>query len=717
GSIKVENDKLIIAQETVGGNPWSLQALNPTDIILTKNQMYKITMTITSTTNRFIDIVTKAPNNDYGNDTHSIIDVKIGTHQYDMVFKAFAPTLFFNIMTGTVEGTTNAGAGTLEFSNFVLWQGPIQRDYVELAGFFDNPVNVVGKEMEYITTTDANYVRTFYYWDESNGTILAGEYTDNGFEVEVLKNPSNTWGAQLQWNDMNKAGTALKKDAWYKLSMTINSPVARTIRLEVTGSHHTMPVSKGQDISLNVGNNDIVMEFKSAYDYFFMKILFGNYGDPVQMGVYTVSNLKLAEEVGAVDPVDPNDPAEVIGNVFGTLTNVKGSDMFFDGINGPTEIEQNTIYLWKGIVDWFGGWASFPVVTGSVNAAGQVVVDIDATGPEFWAIQLKYKGGEVSIGVDYVFAFHVYSEVARKINVQLKDPGFGGAFVDKEVVLHVGLNVVEVPFKAVHNTFNVQWNLGDFEAEVNEAGTLVFDNFMVTRQVELVENYVENGDFAVDMPVLGATDALGWALWTTAGIGDSWALPNYGGTITIADGVLKVNTTAKGGADWAAQIQYNAPTNDLVVGAVYKVAVTITSNVSTTIALQFKGVTDGGPHSTVVVTLNVGVNNVVVYLTAMQAQMRLFLLVGLTEPGTMLTFDNVQVFKPVMPDPVDPVDPVDPEVLVPVLVPNGIFNGDFNAEGFAVGAEGSGWGKWTTQGNNWGAKEVDATFTVVDGKI
>ncbi|MCK7488302.1 MAG: hypothetical protein MZU97_24520 [Bacillus subtilis] len=69
---------------------------------------------------------------------------------------------------------------------------------------------------------------------------------------------------------------------------------------------------------LNVGDNAIVLEFESKYDYFFMKLLLGNYGDPVQIGVYTITDLKLFVEEGAEGPVDPVDPGSIIGNVFGT---------------------------------------------------------------------------------------------------------------------------------------------------------------------------------------------------------------------------------------------------------------------------------------------------------------------------------------------------------------------------------------------------------------
>jgi hypothetical protein len=656
GFVKTENDKLIIKQEGVGGNPYSLQVISLTNTPLVKSQMYKITMTITSTTARFIDIVTKAPNNNYADDTHSIIDISVGTAVYEMIFTANQTALHFNIMTGTVEGMTDANAGTLEFSNFELYAGPINREYVELVDFFKNDDIALGSEVEYITGADTDYVREFYFWDQSNGNLSDGETIADGVQVEVVTQPTDFWGIQLQWNDVNKVGTALKKDAYYKLTMTVNSPYARTVAIEITGSNNNLAASKKQDFSLVAGDNELVLEFQSLYDYFFVKMLFGNYGDLEQVGVYTVTEIKLFEEVGAVDPVDPDEPGTVVGNLFGTVSNVKETALQFEGIDGA--ITANAIWAWKGITDWFAtdpAWTSFPTATATYNAKGQVAVDIDAVGPLFWAIQLKYSGGALVQDGEYVFAFHVYSEVARKIGVQLKNAAFGGTYVDQEIVLQAGLNVVEIEFLAGAPTFNFQFNLGKFDAEANEAGLLVFDNFMVTRQTEELADYIDNGDFATDMVVLGATDAPGWALWTTAGIPDGWALPNYNGTIKIENGVLSVSTTQKGGADWGAQIQYNAPTNDLVIGAVYRIEAEITSNVVTTIALQFKGTTDAGPHSTVNVTLNAGLNHVVVYLTAMQAKMRLFLLVGLTEPGTELTFDNFMVEKPIMVE--EPVEP------------------------------------------------------------
>jgi len=164
GVIEVLDGKLVIDQETLGGVNYGLQTMMLTDIVIEAKRYYKITMTITSDADRFIDIVTKAPNNNYGLDTHSIIDIKTGTFEYEMVFIANQNLLHLNIMTGVVEGTENPGR--LEFSNFVLHEGPIVYEYVELVDFFKNDAVAVGTEILPIPTggTDADFIREFYYW-------------------------------------------------------------------------------------------------------------------------------------------------------------------------------------------------------------------------------------------------------------------------------------------------------------------------------------------------------------------------------------------------------------------------------------------------------------------------------------------------------------------------------------------------------------------------
>ncbi|MBU0997048.1 MAG: hypothetical protein KKE16_03275, partial [Firmicutes bacterium] len=641
GSVQVLDGKLVIVQETMGGVGYALQTIALTEIDLVKGQYYKITLTITSDTARVIDIVTKAPNNDYANDTHSLIEISAGTAEYEMIFVANQTTLHLNIMTGAVEGNMNAG--TLEFSDFVLWDGPIVYNYTEIADFFTNTDIAVDTPIEYITTTDADYVREFYYWDQNSGALFSGVTVDGGVAVTVETQATDTWGIQLQWNDVNKAGTPLKVGAHYKLVMNVNSPVARLINIAITGKTNGLESSGSLDYELAVGDNLIEFEFASLYDYFFMKIMFGNYGDLVQTGTYTITGLQLWEESDFIPDEEPVDDGAVIGNIFGEIANENG-----DIAINPTEDPTGTFFIWAGYdFGWNSGWVAFADVTGTYTD-GEVALDIaNESAPEFWGIQLKYIGGALQVNTEYLVSFIVTSDVARTINVEIHNSS--AQYVTQNYDLVVGVNYIELNFTALVDFFKLQLNLGNF-SEADESGLLVLSNFMLTRQVVEMVGYVENGDFSTDMATLAATDTAGWAVWSTQGLTDSWALPAYEGTQTIAGGVLTATTTIKGGADWACQIQYNSPTADLTVGAIYKVEMDINSNVDTQIALQFKGATNDGPHSTQVVNLLAGDNHVVVYLTAMQETMRLFLLIGLTEPGTTLVFDNIVVFEPKVPE-------------------------------------------------------------------
>ncbi len=723
GTIEVSDGKLIIDQETLGGVNYGLQTMMLTDVQLEKGRTYKITFTLTSDADRYIDIVTKAPNNNYAEDTHSIIEVLTGTFEYEMVFVANQEVLHMNIMTGVVESSINAGR--LEFSNFVLWEGPIVIEYVELPDFFTNSEVTTGTMIEFITTTDSDYVREFYYWDQSSGALMTGEIIDNGIEVVVVTAAANDYGIQLQWNDINKAGTALKKDASYKFTFNINSTVERTIVVSVTGATNSLPVSGTQSYSLVAGDNEIVLEFVSLYDYFFTKIQFGNYGDLVQTGTFTLTDFKLYEQEGAVEPEEPIDEGAIIGNVFGTIANVNDAVLGVESVDLGTnwqtsevvEIPKNTFYLWHGIeaTGWFS-WAEYPIVSASYTG-GQVVVELTACGSEFWSTQLKYQGGELVVGVDYLLSFKVYADVARRINVQVKDGTFNASYSDFNADLVAGYNLVEVPFTAGANTFNLQINLGTFAGETVEEGTFAFDSFTVSRPVQEVAGYFENGDFATDQ-ALAEADANGWAYWSTQGIPDAWALPNYIGTTTIAGGVMTAVTTQTGGAVWAQQIQYNHPTATLTVGAVYKVEFDVNSDTATTICVQLK-YDDNSLNQDVTVPIVIGDNHVTVYYVATQARFKLFVMLGFTDPST-LVFDNFKLSEPIVPEPVEEdvtFDDMDSVVEQWVNMENGIQNGDFNADGFAVNGEGSGWTSWTTIDQSWASVQIDATFNVVDGAI
>jgi len=702
GSVQILGGKLVIAQESMGGVGYALQAVALTQVPLEKGRYYKITMTITSDTARVIDIVTKAPNNDYANDTHSLIEIAVGTAEYEMIFVANQDVLHLNIMTGAVEGNLNAG--TLQFSAFTLFEGPIVIDYTELAGFFTNTDVATGTTIDYITTTDADYVREFYYWDQSSGALMSGVTTATGIDVTVITAAANDYGIQLQWNDMTKQGVALKKDANYKLTFSVDSEVARSMIVAITGSSNGLASSASQSFDLNVGMNDIVLEFVSLYDYFFMKIQLGNYGDLVQTGLFSFTDFKLFEETGAVAPEEPVDEGAVIGNIFGTVANTEGALQ----INPATDPE-GEFFLWAGYAfDWNTGWTAFAEVAGTY-APGKVTVDItNESAPEFWGIQLKYHGGALTVGTDYLLSFVVTSDVARTINVEVHNAS--GQYVTQNIDVVVGVNYIELPFTAQFNKFNLQVNLGNFSVD-DESGVLVFENFVLSRPVQEVEGYVVNGDFATAQS-FGTADADGWAYWSTQGIGDAWALPNYNGTATIADGVLTVVNTQIGGAIWACQIQYNHVGADMTVGAVYKVEFDVNSTVATSIAVELKGATDAA-NQDVIVSLKAGDNHVTVFFVASQERFRFFIMPGLADPSTMV-FDNLKYSEPIVPVVIPEIEYV--ESNTPII------NGDFGTDGMTipVSADGvqspSSWSYWDTTGQSSWTTEVSANVSIVNGQ-
>ncbi|MBU1145047.1 MAG: hypothetical protein KJ971_04235, partial [Firmicutes bacterium] len=654
-ALSVENDSLVMDQEAMGGNDYSLQAKVMTDIALEAARTYKITMTIDSEVARYINIVVKAQNADagYDDDYPNILELQAGVHDYEIIFVAPQEILHLNIMTGNVELETDFGY--LKFSNFVIYEGPIVIEYTELEDFFTNVDVAAETSIEYNSTTDSNYVREFYYWDESDGDLMSGEVTADGIDVTVITAAPHDYGIQLQWNDMNKAGVALKIDANYKLTMSVNAEVARTMVVSVTGNANALPISGTQSYSLVAGDNEIVLEFVSLYDYFFMKIFFGNYGDLTQTGLFSITDLKLYEEAGAVAPPDPVDDGSIIGNVFGTPLNVNEEALAVESVDigflfaseETVEIPVNTFFLWYGFEasGWFT-WGTYPTLTGDVTD-GKVNLDITQNGPEFYSTQLKYIGDNLYVNVDYSLSFIVYSEIARTINVQVKNAAFNASTINEDIVLTAGYNLVELPFTAEFDTFNMQINLGTFADDLSDIGTLSFERFMVSRPVEEVVGYIDNGDFETTQ-VFGGENALGWALWTSTGA--DWLevdQPEYLGTQVIDGGVLTAVTTQTGHALWACQIQYNHEEDNMTVGAVYKVEFDVNSTVATTIGVQLKAASDAG-NKDVIVSLEVGDNHVTVYYVATQAQFRLFMLLGLTDPSTLI-FDNFKYSQPIAP--------------------------------------------------------------------
>ncbi|MFA5007538.1 MAG: hypothetical protein WC509_08795, partial [Candidatus Izemoplasmatales bacterium] len=384
GSVGVSGGKLIITQEGLGGVNYGMQTVMLSDVALEEGRTYKITMTITSTTDRIIDMVTKAPNSDYAHDTHSYIEVKTGTFDYEMVWVANQAVLHMNILTGTVQDQANVG--TLEFSNFVLWEGPIVIEYAEVPDFFTNDAIAVSTAIESIGSgTDSDFLRQYYYW--MNDGEIAAEYVEGGFEIEIVTPTSVDYGIQIQWNDMLKQDFTLVQGAMYKLTMNVNATTARTMEVNVTGDHYSKPTSLTQRVELSVGDNALEFEFESLYDYYFMKLNFGNYGDLVQTGVFTITDLKLYVDVNA-------EPAPVEDDVtFDHLyTFTEEWNLIENGIqNGDFEAEGFAVNgegsAWASWTTVDQSWASVQIDATFTVVDGAVEVETLGTGGEVWYIQ------------------------------------------------------------------------------------------------------------------------------------------------------------------------------------------------------------------------------------------------------------------------------------------------------------------------------------------
>ncbi|MBU1144689.1 MAG: hypothetical protein KJ971_02370, partial [Firmicutes bacterium] len=134
----------------------------------------------------------------------------------------------------------------------------------------------------------------------------------------------------------------------------------------------------------------------------------------------------------------------------------------------------------------FGSWTELPEVT-SIYEDDSVKLDITKTGsPEFWGIQVKYKGGEIVNGQDYILNITINAEVARKVSIQVKDNAFGGAVTEFIVDLVAGDNVLALPFTADNASFGLQINMGTFDTldeGLIEDGLFIFSDFSLERPI------------------------------------------------------------------------------------------------------------------------------------------------------------------------------------------------------------------------------------------
>jgi len=690
GSVTVSGGKLIIVQETTGSVGYALQVPALTEASLEQGRTYKITMTITSDAVRVIDIVTKAPNDDYGNDTHSLIEIAEGTAEYEMVFVANQDVLHLNIMTGLVEGNVNVG--TLEFSNLTLFEGPELVNYTELTDFFVNTEVASGTSIEYITGTDTDYVREFYYWDENSGALLTGTTTADGIDLTVPTAATNDYGIQLQWNDVNKAGQALTVNQSYLLEMNITSSVARTIKIEVTGKTNSLAASVSQSFELQVGDNPIALEFTSLYDYFFLKMHFGNYGDLVQTGTFSITGLKLSEGTGEVVPVD--DEVSYVQSYLQIVNgNFNAVGFAINGAGSAWTTWTTINETWTTPVD-----ANFSVVDGAV------VVETLGTGDYVWSIQLQYRPGlglnNVVAGNKYKVEFDVNASVAGTFSMELTTTGNAGN-VAIDVTLVEGDNHVVVEYTAYESQLMLTASLGQYGA-----ATLTFDNFVLYEEATMafvsVNNGIANGDFNADGFAVGG-EGSSWGSWTT--INETWTTP-VDATFNVVDGKVVVETLGVGDYVWSIQFQYRPELGllNVVPGDKYKVEFDVNATVAGTFSMELT-TTNNAANVAIDVTLVVGDNHVVVEYTAYEAQLMLTASLG-QYGAAVLTFDNFNLQHEVVANAYH-------EFVASDL---SIVNGNFSAAGFAVNAVGSSWSSWTTINETW-TTPVDANFSVLSGGV
>ncbi|MCK7488301.1 MAG: hypothetical protein MZU97_24515 [Bacillus subtilis] len=139
-----------------------------------KNHIYKITLTITSTTDRYIDIVTKAPNNNYGaRHAQHHRSHRPAPLDYEMVFTANqsgAPFEHHDRHRRRHDRSLARDDSNSRTSNFRKDRSTTFTKNSPASS--TTTTSPSAPMMDYITGTDADFVREFYYWDQASGNIL-----------------------------------------------------------------------------------------------------------------------------------------------------------------------------------------------------------------------------------------------------------------------------------------------------------------------------------------------------------------------------------------------------------------------------------------------------------------------------------------------------------------------------------------------------------------
>lgn len=419
-SLKEDNAADFTIRDT-GDAAWHIQ-LKQSGVKLEKDQWYKISMKMKSSIDRKVSFAlqrdgSKHKNADGSEDWTPYCEeiVTLG-NDYQTYTKEFKMTMdtdietIFNIAMGAVDGKQITDQHRICIDDIVLEKidAPEQKE-PEIEPM---PINT-------------NLFRNADFSSGSEGWESAIWGTVEG--TSVLKDGTATFdlkkvGAEDYMPQLKQQNLQFENGQKYKVSMNINSTVARKIVLKVQKDGGDWYVYHSKQVDLKVGDNEVSTEFvmdKATDPKALFCVAMGAQTD-LPAHVLKISDLKLIKVDNNSDESNDTNDSEKPGDT--TNTNILKNADFSDGLN-----------------NWDKSLLYGNTIEPGDNKAIVSIKDLGKETEEH-SCQLIQKNLSVKKGSKYEIKFKADSTVARKIKFALMVPEVYDWYTGDDITLKEGIN-------------------------------------------------------------------------------------------------------------------------------------------------------------------------------------------------------------------------------------------------------------------------------------
>ena len=423
------------------------------------------------------------------------------------------------------------------------------------------------------TTPTADGITDWIIFADS-GNTLVGNAADGAMTLTV-----NNAASAANWNPQFKqAGLEIKEGKVYKLTITLESTVARKVQVAIQNDQWwNMHLDELVELEANVAKT-VEFEFTAVAPspnvLFFLGLGLLDGATVAEIHNVKVSGLSLVEQGGGSDPIIPEPP-------------VVTEEIPAEGL------------LSKDLSSWIA-WAegaqsiSASVVEGKL----QLVVNSTSAGVNY-SPQFKLEGLSVQGGKTYVVEVVLTSSIARAVQIMLQENGGSWAVVANPIEqLEAGVEkTISFEVKAGGSYANTIFGL--MLGKLDGVETPEGEHTIVISKLSLVEKEEEGGEdpiipedgnlfvapetsvFDVEANIYNLLDT--WVVWRRDW--DPVVTMNH----SVENGNLHISGTIPAGVDWwAAQVFYRPST--LGSEKEYTLKMTITANAEMNIQINGKKV-------------------------------------------------------------------------------------------------------------------------------